>query len=130
MEAEHIQLVHLEIAEVQVVVAAQPLAVVVQEDQELPVKAIPAEAVIIQVLLLIPAEVEEELAALKAMGFEEVLLLTGERTSRAGFDYLLECVGGTVSGECLHIRGIGRQTREVERNAPDQRAAAGGWSVL
>ena len=39
-----------------------------------------------------PPEVEKELDVLKEMGFEEVLLLTGERTSDAGFDYLLECV--------------------------------------
>ena len=38
------------------------------------------------------AEVETELAALKRMGIEEVLLLTGERTPQADFDYLRECV--------------------------------------
>ena len=36
--------------------------------------------------------VEAELAALKAMGFEDVLLLTGERCPQADFDYLLENV--------------------------------------
>ena len=39
-----------------------------------------------------PSEVEKELESLKGMGFEDVLLLTGERTSLAGFEYLLECV--------------------------------------
>lgn len=37
-------------------------------------------------------EVEKELTALAAMGFGEVLLLTGERTPDAGFEYLLSCV--------------------------------------
>jgi 2-iminoacetate synthase len=36
-----------------------------------------------------PAEVVVELTAMKAMGFEQVLLLTGERTPQADFDYLL-----------------------------------------
>jgi 2-iminoacetate synthase len=38
------------------------------------------------------AAVDNELDAIHAMGFEEVLLLTGERSSRADFDYLRECV--------------------------------------
>ncbi len=37
-------------------------------------------------------EVIAELAALKAMGFEEVLLLTGERNPQADVDYLESCV--------------------------------------
>lgn len=36
--------------------------------------------------------VEGELEAIKAMGFDEVLLLTGERSSRADFSYIEECV--------------------------------------
>jgi len=36
--------------------------------------------------------VEKELAAIKAMGFEELLLLTGERSKYADLDYLRECV--------------------------------------
>jgi 2-iminoacetate synthase len=36
--------------------------------------------------------VEKELTAIKAMGFEEVLLLTGERSKEANLDYLRECV--------------------------------------
>jgi 2-iminoacetate synthase len=35
-----------------------------------------------------PVELDAELAALKAMGFEQVLLLTGERTPQADFGYL------------------------------------------
>jgi len=38
------------------------------------------------------AAVEKELDAIHAMGFEEVLLLTGERSSQADLDYLRECV--------------------------------------
>jgi 2-iminoacetate synthase len=49
-------------------------------------------------------EVEKELASLKGMGFEEVLLLTGERTSHAGFDYLLECV--SLAARRFHAVGI------------------------
>ena len=37
-------------------------------------------------------EADAELAALKHMGIEEVLLLTGERTPQADFDYICECV--------------------------------------
>lgn len=37
-------------------------------------------------------EVERELAALRDMGHEEVLLLTGERCAQADFDYLHACV--------------------------------------
>lgn len=37
-------------------------------------------------------ELTDELAALKAMGFEQILLLTGERTPQADFDYLHACV--------------------------------------
>ena len=51
-----------------------------------------------------PTEVEKELASLRGMGFEEVLLLTGERTSHAGFDYLLECV--SLAARRFHAVGI------------------------
>ena len=51
-----------------------------------------------------PPEVENELASLKEMGFEEILLLTGERTSHAGFDYLLECV--SLAARRFHSVGI------------------------
>lgn len=37
-------------------------------------------------------EVLEELAEIHSMGFDEVLLLTGERCKEAGFEYLLDCV--------------------------------------
>lgn len=49
-------------------------------------------------------EAEEELAMLKEMGFEEVLLLTGERTSHAGFDYLLACV--SLAAQRFHAVGV------------------------
>ena len=51
-----------------------------------------------------PPEAEMEMAMLKEMGFEEILLLTGERTSRAGFDYLLECV--SLAAQRFHAVGI------------------------
>ncbi|MCA1808721.1 MAG: radical SAM protein [Lentisphaerae bacterium] len=39
-----------------------------------------------------PAEMTSEMDALQGMGFEEVLLLTGERTPEVGFDYLRQAV--------------------------------------
>jgi 2-iminoacetate synthase len=51
-----------------------------------------------------PPEAENELSMLKEMGFEEVLLLTGERTSHADFDYLLECV--SLAARQFHAVGI------------------------
>ena len=39
-----------------------------------------------------PGDIVRELDAIKAMGFEEVLLLTGERTPRADVDYLRDAV--------------------------------------
>ncbi|MDR2849475.1 MAG: 2-iminoacetate synthase ThiH [Verrucomicrobiota bacterium] len=42
-------------------------------------------------------EIERELAAMKQLGFELVLLLTGERNPRAGFDYL-EAAVRTAAG--------------------------------
>ena len=47
-----------------------------------------------------PAELADELAALKAMGFEQILLLTGERTPQADFDYLLASV--RVASRVVH----------------------------
>lgn len=37
-------------------------------------------------------EIDSELKALKALGFEEVLLLTGERTAKAGYEYIRDAV--------------------------------------
>jgi len=45
-------------------------------------------------------EIERELAAMKRLGFEQVLLLTGERTPHADFDYLLE--GVRVAASVFH----------------------------
>jgi len=45
-------------------------------------------------------ELITELASLKSMGFEEILLLTGERTPQADFDYLCEAVG--LAAERFH----------------------------
>ena len=46
------------------------------------------------------AMLDEELEALKGKGFEDVLLLTGERCGQAGFPYLLECV--TAAAAMFH----------------------------
>jgi 2-iminoacetate synthase len=47
-----------------------------------------------------PAALLEELAELKRRGFEEVLLLTGERTPQADYPYLRECVA--MAAETFH----------------------------
>ncbi|MDD5309985.1 MAG: 2-iminoacetate synthase ThiH [Deltaproteobacteria bacterium] len=65
-----------------------------------------------------PAEVHDELLALKAMGFEEVLLLTGERGPGAGFDYLLECVALAARlFHCVGIEAFPMSTEEYARLA-------------
>jgi 2-iminoacetate synthase len=55
-------------------------------------------------LRLEPAEAAAEVAALKAQGFEDVLLLTGERTPRADYDYLLGCV--QAAARSVHTVGV------------------------
>lgn len=47
-----------------------------------------------------PDALRRELAALKRHGFEEVLLLTGERTPEAGYDYVRACVA--MAAEQFH----------------------------
>jgi 2-iminoacetate synthase len=42
--------------------------------------------------ILLFEQVETELVALKKMGLDEILLLTGERTPQADLDYVLRCV--------------------------------------
>lgn len=49
---------------------------------------------------LTSAEIESELAALACMGFEEILLLTGERTPHADLDYVLAAVRRAAA--CFH----------------------------
>lgn len=49
-------------------------------------------------------EAENEMGMLKEMGFEEILLLTGERSFHAGFDYLLECV--SLAAQRFHSVGV------------------------
>jgi 2-iminoacetate synthase len=41
-------------------------------------------------------QVREEVSALKRLGFDDVLLLTGERTAQADFPYLRECVAAAA----------------------------------
>jgi len=47
--------------------------------------------------ILAPSELEAELAALKGLGLEEILLLTGERTSLADYEYVRDCVARAAS---------------------------------
>ena len=51
-------------------------------------------------LKLEPDEIERELAAMKRLGFEQVLLLTGERTPHADLGYLLE--GVRIAARMFH----------------------------
>ena len=51
-------------------------------------------------LKLEPPEIERELAAIKRLGFEQVLLLTGERTPHADTPYLLE--GVRIAARLFH----------------------------
>jgi 2-iminoacetate synthase len=46
---------------------------------------------------LTPNELEAELTALKEMGLEEVLLLTGERNAVANYEYVRDCVAQAAS---------------------------------
>jgi len=43
--------------------------------------------------MLNPNELLAELESIRHMGIEDILLLTGERTDQADFDYLAQCVG-------------------------------------
>ncbi|HEY5995540.1 MAG TPA: 2-iminoacetate synthase ThiH, partial [Candidatus Deferrimicrobiaceae bacterium] len=49
-------------------------------------------------------EVEKELDAIRALGFDDALLLTGERTSAADFGYLRDCV--SLAGRAFDAVGI------------------------
>ncbi|HBF34950.1 TPA: 2-iminoacetate synthase ThiH [Candidatus Sumerlaeota bacterium] len=51
-------------------------------------------------------ELEEELLAIKALGFEDILLLTGERHKEARFDYLLKSVQETAK----HFHNVTTET--------------------
>ena len=50
------------------------------------------------------ASVAKELDAIKAMGFEEVLLLTGERSPKADVDYLRDCI--RIAAQKFHTVAI------------------------
>jgi 2-iminoacetate synthase len=43
-------------------------------------------------LRLTPEQAQAEMEAMKTMGLEEILLLTGERSAAADLDYLLDCI--------------------------------------
>ena len=57
-----------------------------------------------------------ELNALKERGFEDILLLTGERTDEANFDYLLDCV--SIASKVFHnitIESFSMSTEEYQK---------------
>lgn len=70
-------------------------------------------------------EVERELAALKDMGFAEVLLLTGERCAQADFSYLRQCV--TLAAQSFHTVGV--EVFPMSTDEYRELAAAGCSSV-
>lgn len=71
------------------------------------------------------AAVGKELDAIKAMGFEEVLLLTGERTPKADLDYLRDCV--TLAAKKFHNVAI--EVFPMSGNEYAQLAEAGATGV-
>lgn len=66
-----------------------------------------------------------ELAALKKMGLEEILLLTGERTPQADFDYVLQCVELTAN----HFHKVTIEMFPMSANEYKRLAAAGCTGV-
>ncbi len=65
-----------------------------------------------------PAELRDEIIALKKRGFEDVLLLTGERTPVADFEYLLESV--KIASGVFHnvtVEAFGMTSGEYEKLA-------------
>ncbi len=71
------------------------------------------------------AEIERELAALRDLGFEDLLLLTGDRTPPAGFDYLHEAVRIAAR----HFHGISIEAFPMTRDEYHDLACAGCTGV-
>lgn len=71
------------------------------------------------------AEVEEELGAIRALGFDDVLLLTGERTAAADFGYLRD----GVSRAARHFDAVGIETFPMATDEYAGLADAGCSSV-
>jgi 2-iminoacetate synthase len=72
-----------------------------------------------------PPEVEKELDAIRSLGFDDVLLLTGERTAAAGFGYLRDC----VSIAARAFDGVGVESFPMEAGEYSALADAGCSSV-
>ena len=51
-----------------------------------------------------PEDLKRELVALKAKGFDDILLLTGDRTGEAGFPFLKEAVG--IAADTFHFVSV------------------------
>lgn len=66
-------------------------------------------------------ELRKELEAIRRLGFEDILLLTGERTRNAGFDYLLECTA--LAAE--HFHNVGVESFAMSRDEYASLARAG-----
>jgi len=65
-----------------------------------------------------PAELRAEISALKKKGFEDVLLLTGERVFEADFNYLLNCV--RIAAQVFHnisVEAFAMTSEEYEQLA-------------
>jgi len=62
-----------------------------------------------------------EIRALKKMGIEEILLLTGERTPEANFEYLLECVTAAAG----HFHNVTVESFAMTQDEYRQLALAG-----
>lgn len=70
-------------------------------------------------------ELESEVKALAAQGFNDVLLLTGEKTDDAGFDYLRDCVKAVSS----RIHNVSVESFSMSTDEYSQLYAAGCTSV-
>ena len=70
-------------------------------------------------------QVDRELAALCAMGIDEVVMLTGERTDEAGFDYVRECVEAAAG----HMSQVTVEVFPMERGEYRELARAGCTGV-
>ena len=74
---------------------------------------------------LTPDELEAELTALKDMGLEEVLLLTGERNAVADYEYVRDCVARAAS----HFHNVAVEVFAMSEEEYRELAAAGCTAV-
>jgi len=76
---------------------------------------------------LSPDEVQAELEAIHALGFEEILLLTGERTPMAGVEYLADCV--RLAARRFHLVTVETFAMTAEEYGALVRAGATGVTL-